>query len=94
MSSEYLGPAYGWDGDRRRSIRTGVRWMKFIFTPLSILFGLIAGALAERVFELLWRLLIHEQPPRPAREEVVFCAETDRRPGARGSNLSVGQGVR
>lgn len=46
--------------------------MKFIFTPLSILFGLIAGALAKRVFELLWRLLIHEQPPRPAREEVIW----------------------
>jgi hypothetical protein len=59
-------------GGRRRSIRTGVRWMKFIFTPISILFGLIAGALAKRVFESLWRLVIHEQPPRPDREEVIW----------------------
>ena len=37
--------------------------MKAIFTPFSIVLGLIAGQLGKRLFEKLWAVIDDEEPP-------------------------------
>jgi Protein of unknown function (DUF4235) len=43
--------------------------MKAIFTPLSIVLGLIAGMVGKKVFEKAWSLVDDEEPPRPEHRE-------------------------
>lgn len=43
--------------------------MKFVFTPISILLGLLAGLLGKRIFEKLWGLVDDEEPPRSEHRE-------------------------
>lgn len=43
--------------------------MKFVFAPVSIVLGLIAGMLGQKVFERLWGLLDEEEPPSPEHRE-------------------------
>jgi len=44
--------------------------MKFIFTPISIIGGLIAGFFAKKLFEQLWGLVADEEPPESEHREV------------------------
>lgn len=44
--------------------------MKFIFAPIGIIAGLIAGAAGKRVFERLWAVVDDEEPPQPENREV------------------------
>jgi hypothetical protein len=37
--------------------------MKFLFMPISIAGGLIAGFLAKKVFDQIWGLVDEEEPP-------------------------------
>jgi hypothetical protein len=37
--------------------------MKFLFMPVSILGGLIAGFLSKKLFEALWGVIDEEEPP-------------------------------
>jgi hypothetical protein len=37
--------------------------MKFLFLPISILGGLIAGFLGKKVFDQIWGLIDEEEPP-------------------------------
>lgn len=46
--------------------------MKFIYAPISIGAGLVAGLLAQKVFERLWALVDDEDPPEPANREVAI----------------------
>jgi xanthosine utilization system XapX-like protein len=39
--------------------------MKLLYKPFAIVFGLIGGLLAKRLFKLLWRLVDDEPPPKP-----------------------------
>jgi len=39
--------------------------MKFVFTPISGIAGLLAGMLGKKIFERLWGLVDDEEPPRP-----------------------------
>ncbi|HEX5610604.1 MAG TPA: DUF4235 domain-containing protein [Solirubrobacterales bacterium] len=39
--------------------------MKFIFAPVGIVAGLIAGFLAQKVFERIWAAIDDEDPPEP-----------------------------
>jgi uncharacterized protein DUF4235 len=39
--------------------------MKLIFTPFSIVFGILAGILGKKVFEEVWGLVNEEEPPKP-----------------------------
>jgi hypothetical protein len=39
--------------------------MKFIFAPIGIIAGLIAGFLAQKVFERIWAAIDDEDPPEP-----------------------------
>lgn len=43
--------------------------MKLIFAPISIVLGLIAGALGKKVFEQIWGLIDKEEPPKPEHRE-------------------------
>lgn len=43
--------------------------MKFVFAPISIVAGLLAGILGKKIFERLWGLVDDEEPPRPEHRE-------------------------
>ena len=39
--------------------------MKFVFAPVGIIAGLIAGFAAKKVFEKAWSVIDDEDPPEP-----------------------------
>ncbi|HET6997824.1 MAG TPA: DUF4235 domain-containing protein [Solirubrobacterales bacterium] len=39
--------------------------MKFLFAPVGIVAGLIAGFAAQKAFERLWSVIDDEDPPEP-----------------------------
>ena len=39
--------------------------MKFLFAPIGILTGLVAGMLARKGFERVWAVIDDEEPPEP-----------------------------
>jgi len=43
--------------------------MKVVFTPVSIVLGLIAGVVGKKIFEKAWGLVDKEEPPRPEHRE-------------------------
>jgi xanthosine utilization system XapX-like protein len=43
--------------------------VKFVFTPISILLGLLAGLVGKKIFEKLWGLVDDEEPPRSEHRE-------------------------
>ncbi len=43
--------------------------MKFVFAPISIVLGLIAGAVGGKIFERIWGLVDEEEPPKPEHRE-------------------------
>ncbi len=43
--------------------------MKFVFTPVSIVLGLIAGMIGSKIFEKIWSLIDEEEPPSPEHRE-------------------------
>ncbi|HEX3172774.1 MAG TPA: DUF4235 domain-containing protein [Solirubrobacterales bacterium] len=46
--------------------------MKFLFMPISIAAGLLAGFLGKKIFERLWGLVDDEEPPRPEHRELSW----------------------
>jgi hypothetical protein len=47
--------------------------MKLLFLPFSIIFGLIAGKLAEKIFDGVWRLFNDEEPPEAGQKEIPIA---------------------
>jgi hypothetical protein len=43
--------------------------MKFVFIPISIITGLIAGLIGQKLFEKIWGLIDDEEPPDPKHRE-------------------------
>ena len=43
--------------------------MKFVFAPISIVLGLVAGMIGSKIFERIWRLIDEEEPPQPQHRE-------------------------
>jgi Protein of unknown function (DUF4235) len=43
---------------------------RFLFAPLGIIGGLIAGLLAKKTFEQLWGLIDQEEPPESEHREI------------------------
>jgi hypothetical protein len=43
--------------------------MKFVFTPISIVLGLIAGMIGSKIFEKIWGLVDDEEPPSSEHRE-------------------------
>jgi hypothetical protein len=44
--------------------------MKFLFAPIGIGAGLVAGFLAKKAFEGIWGLVDDEEPPEPDQREI------------------------
>lgn len=42
---------------------------KIIFIPISVIGGLIAGAIASRIFEKVWAMVADEEAPEPGHKE-------------------------
>ena len=43
--------------------------MKFVFTPFSVLLGLLAGIVGQKIFEKIWGLVDDQEPPSPEHRE-------------------------
>lgn len=43
--------------------------MKIVFTPFSILLGLVAGMIGQKVFERVWGLIDDQEPPSSEHRE-------------------------
>lgn len=50
--------------------------MKFVFLPLSIAGGLLAGLLGKKIFEQLWGLVDDQEPPDAKHREVGYAKLT------------------
>ena len=46
--------------------------MKFVFTPLSLVVGLIAGQMSKKIFDLTWGAIKDEEAPRPKHRELPY----------------------
>jgi hypothetical protein len=46
--------------------------MKFVFMPISIGGGLLAGLIAKKVFEQIWGLFDEEEPPEAKHREIAY----------------------
>jgi Protein of unknown function (DUF4235) len=44
--------------------------MKFLFMPLRIAGGLIAGSLSKKVFDAIWGVVDDEEAPEPKHREI------------------------
>jgi hypothetical protein len=47
---------------------------KVLFTPVSIVSGLLAGLIASKLFEFIWGRFAHEEAPEPEHREVSWPA--------------------
>jgi Protein of unknown function (DUF4235) len=46
--------------------------MKLLYKPFGILFGLLAGFLARKVFDRVWALIDEEDPPKPTTQDATW----------------------
>jgi len=46
--------------------------LKLVFTPLSILLGLLAGLIGKKIFEQIWGLIDDEEPPHAEHREISY----------------------
>jgi Protein of unknown function (DUF4235) len=46
--------------------------MKFLFAPVSIITGLMAGFLGKKLFEQVWGLIDDEEPPESEHREATW----------------------
>jgi len=46
--------------------------MKLLFTPVSVLAGLLAAFAGKKAFERLWGMIDEEEPPSPTHREVTL----------------------
>ncbi|MGZ6644196.1 MAG: DUF4235 domain-containing protein [Solirubrobacteraceae bacterium] len=46
--------------------------MKLIYKPFGILFGLLAGFLSKKLFDMIWGLFDEEEPPKPTTQETSW----------------------
>jgi hypothetical protein len=44
-----------------------------VFTPLGLIFGLLGGQLAKKVFDFVWGLIDDEEAPRPKHRDVPLA---------------------
>jgi hypothetical protein len=43
---------------------------KILFTPISVVSGLLAGLLGKKIFNLIWAVFDDEEPPKPEHRNV------------------------
>jgi hypothetical protein len=47
---------------------------KVLFTPVSIISGLLAGLIASKLFEFIWGRLANQEAPEPEHREISWPA--------------------
>jgi hypothetical protein len=47
--------------------------MKFIFIPIGVVGGLLAGLAGKKLFEQVWSLIDDEEPPDPKHREISLA---------------------
>ncbi len=47
--------------------------MKFIYKPFGIVFGLLAGLVASKVFSAIWGIFDKEEPPKPTTRDTSWA---------------------
>jgi hypothetical protein len=47
--------------------------MKAVFTPISLVLGLLAGQISKKIFDLVWGTVKDEEAPRPKHREVQIA---------------------
>ncbi len=45
--------------------------MKFVFAPIGIVTGLLAGIAAQKAFERIWAVIDDEDPPEPDNRDIA-----------------------
>jgi hypothetical protein len=45
---------------------------KFLFIPVSVIGGILAGAAGKKTFELIWAAFDDEEAPEPKHREISF----------------------
>ena len=56
----------------RRGAATLITNMKFLFLPVSILGGLVAGLIGKKIFEQVWGLIDDQEPPEPKHRQIQY----------------------
>lgn len=46
--------------------------MRLIYKPFGIVFGILAGLLSKRLFELVWRWFDEAEPPGPTTRDTTW----------------------
>ncbi len=46
--------------------------MKFLFAPIGIVTGLLAGIAAQKAFERIWAVIDDEDPPEPGNRDIAI----------------------
>ncbi len=46
--------------------------MRFLFAPISIISGLLAGMLGKKLFEQVWHLIDDQEPPESEHREATW----------------------
>ena len=47
--------------------------MKFLFLPISVLGGILAGLIGTKIFERLWKLVDDEEPPDAEHRDISYA---------------------
>ena len=47
--------------------------MKLVFIPISILGGLLAGAIGQKAFDAIWGKVDDREPPQPEHREISIA---------------------
>ncbi len=47
--------------------------MKFLFLPVSIVVGVLAGLISKKLFDLVWGLIDDEEAPEPKHREIELA---------------------
>jgi hypothetical protein len=46
--------------------------MNAVFTPIGLVFGLLAGQVSKKIFDKVWGLVDEEEAPRPKHREIPW----------------------
>ena len=47
--------------------------MKFVFLPVSILVGVLAGLVSKKLFDLVWGLIDDQEAPEPKHRDIQLA---------------------
>ena len=46
--------------------------MKFVFLPIGVISGLLAGQISKKIFDFIWSLFRDQEAPRPKHRELPY----------------------